>query len=128
MMFALSWSRLEETKQKQKNRHWNVLWLTFFAKQYSNVALLFPSLPFPFHFSFSKIKNYYFLPFSLLFPSTFKSLKKWGVEGNSNFKIAISFHFFLDFNNCYFLPFWLLFPSTFLKLLFPSTFLYEWRC
>ena len=91
-------------------------------------VLLFPSIPFPFHFSFSKIKNCYFLPFSLLFPSTFKSLKKWGVEGNSNFKIAISFHFFINFNNCYFLPFWLLFPSTFLKLLFPSTFLYEWRC
>ena len=26
-------------------------------------VLLFPSIPFPFHFSFSKIKNCYFLPF-----------------------------------------------------------------
>jgi hypothetical protein len=43
---------------------------------YSERVLLFPSIPFPFHFSFSKIKNCYFLPFSLLFPSTFKSLKK----------------------------------------------------
>ena len=68
-------------------------------------VLLFPSIPFHSILVFSKIKNCYFLPFSLLFPSTFKSLKKKGVEGNSNFKIAISFHFSINFKNCYFLPF-----------------------
>ena len=73
--------------------------------------LLFPSIPFHSILVFSKIKNCYFLPFSLLFPSTLKSLKnkewkeivistllfpstllflektlkKWnGMEGNSN--------------------------------------------
>ena len=68
----------------------------------SSAALLFPSIPFHFILVFSKNRR---------------------VEGNSNFEIAISFHFYINFQNYYFLPFWLLFPSTFLKLLFPSTFL-----
>jgi len=65
-------------------------------------VLLFPSIPFPFHFSFSKIKNCYFLPLlnlskneewkeiaimKLLFPST-PFISEWKeiaikVEGNS---------------------------------------------
>ena len=59
------------------------------------------SIPFHFFLFFSKIKNCCFLPFSLLFPSTFLSLKKQRVEGNSNF--AISFYFF--FFDYYSLPF-----------------------
>ena len=39
-------------------------------------VLLFPSVPFHSILVFSKVKNCYYLPFSLLFPSTFKSLKK----------------------------------------------------
>ena len=50
----------------------------------------------------------YFLPFHFfLFFS-----KNRRVEGNSNFEITISFHFYINFRNCYLLPFWLLFPST----------------
>ena len=47
-------------------------------------ALLFPSIPFHFFPHFSKNRR---------------------VEGNSNFEIAISFHFCINFKNCYFLPF-----------------------
>ena len=36
--------------------------------------------------------------------------------GNSNLKIAISFHFYINFKNFYFLPSLLLFPSTFFKI------------
>ena len=53
-------------------------------------ALLFPSIPFHFFKVFSKNRR---------------------VEGNSNFEITISFHFYINFRNCYSLPFWLLFPS-----------------
>ena len=67
------------------------------------VAISFHSIPFHSILHFSKIKNCYFLPFSLLFPSTLNNSK------NKEWKeIAISK---------------LLFPSTFLlilKLLFPS--------
>ena len=49
----------------------------------------------------------YFLPFHF-FPHFSKNRR---VEGNSNFKSAISFHFYIDLRNYYFLPFWLLFPS-----------------
>ena len=65
-------------------------------------ALLFPSIPFHFFKVLSKNRR---------------------MEGNCNFEITISFHFYINFRNCYFLPFWLLFPSTFLNLLFPSIFL-----
>ena len=59
-------------------------------KEYFLPALLFPSIPFHFFPHFSKNRR---------------------VEGNSNFKSAISFHFYIDFRNYYLLPFWLLFPS-----------------
>ena len=52
--------------------------------------MLFPSIPFHFFKVFSKNRR---------------------VEGNSNFEITISFHFYINFRNCYLLPFWLLFPS-----------------
>ena len=41
------------------------------------------------------------------------------MEGNSNFEIAISFHFSINLKNCYFLPFWL---QTFNQFLFNHLF------
>ena len=67
----------------------SVIWQVFF-KCIKFSALLFPSIPFHFFPHFSKNRR---------------------VEGNSNFKSAISFHFYIDLRNYYFLPFWLLFPS-----------------
>ena len=84
-LLTLSEARLKDL------RYWHIKGSTiFFSMIYYLTALLFPSIPFHFFPHFSKNRR---------------------VEGNSNFKIAISFHFCIDFKNCYFLPFQLLFPS-----------------
>ena len=49
----------------------------------------------------------FFLPFHFL--KIFSKTRR--VEGNSNFEITISFHFYINFRNCYFISFLLLFPS-----------------
>ena len=46
----------------------------------------------------------FFLPFHFL--KIFSKTRR--VEGNSNFEITISFHFYINFRNCYFISFLLL--------------------
>ena len=66
-------------------------------------------LPITFNKSLCYKRRCYFLPFHFILVFS----KNRRVEGNSNFEITISFHFYINFRNCYFLPFWLLFPSSY---------------
>ena len=64
----------------------------YFLPFHSSLFQFFPKSKIAISFHF----HCYFLP---LFYST-----KNKVEGNSNFKITISFHFYINLKNCYYLP------------------------
>ena len=69
---------------------WLIHWPEKFIKKKFKFVNLF-EITISFHF-YINFRNCYFLPFWLLFPSIYHLSEIKGVEGNSNFIIAISFH------------------------------------